>query len=203
MVAEEGPILLINRGDLPALTAATIQPDPSRLLLWHLKERDRAAPRRLAAVRKQRELIGAADLIVSEPWQAPDGRARDTEGLAEALMLVQAAIVARRRGCELIVWPVQIGPEADGVCQAVDRATVVSDLAEIGGGRSIVIDLPLADLDDRQVVDLADDCGAPLGAFWPCETDRAEPCGACGGCDRWRRAFEKVGLPWPWEKVKA
>jgi 7-cyano-7-deazaguanine synthase in queuosine biosynthesis len=98
---------------------------------------------------------------------------------------------------------VQVGPDPDAVCAVVDRATVVSDLAQIGGEGSIAIDLPLADLDDRQVADLADDCGAPLATFWPCNSDRQAPCGACAGCDRWRAALDRVGLSWPWEPVRA
>jgi hypothetical protein len=171
---------------------------------------------------------------------------------------VEAAIIARHHGCDKIIWPVQVGPDAARVSELVDRATAVAELAEpgeggndgrpaaspagaaISGGRSLIIDLPLVDLDDEQVVDLADDGGAPMTAFWPCETagtrvegvsaitsagagkthsggggrgkatsggagvatSGGEPCGACGGCDRWLRAFRQCGLPWPWTAVR-
>ena len=158
-----------------------------------------------------------------------------------------------------------MGPDAARVSELVDRATAVAELAESGmgtiggaatsgggaatsGGRAMVIDLPLVDLDDEPVVDLADDGGAPMTAFWPCETagtrlegvraitsagtgkthsggagrptsvgagrptsggrggatsgGGGEPCGACGGCDRWLRAFRECGLPWPWTAVR-
>lgn len=255
MAKHNSPILLIDRGDLPSLTAAIIQPDPARLILWHLREADEAAARRAAIVKDHADFLGAADLIISDAWQGDVGRASDVEGLWQALLLVQAAIIARHRGCDKIIWPIQVGPDAARVSELVDRATAVAELAESGtgaigqvatsgtsgtlgtsgtsGGRAMVIDLPLVDLDDEQVVDLADDAGAPLRAFWPCETagvasgvgraatsgggggGRAisaggggatsgggEPCGACGGCDRWLRAFRECGLPWPWTAVR-
>jgi hypothetical protein len=224
MAKPDSSILLIDRGDLPSLVAAVIQPDPTRLLLWHLRETDDAAARRRAVVEEHAAFLGAADLVVCEPWTGDVGRASDAEGLWQALALIQAAIIARHRGCEKIIWPVQVGPDAVRVGELVDRAAGVAELAEAGRGsrigdadgaaRGLVIDLPLVDLDDEQIVDLADDAGAPPTAFWPCETGgpasdvpgsgrRAssgggEPCGACGGCDRWMRAFRECGLPWPW-----
>ena len=237
MAMPKSPILLIDLADLPSLAAAMTQPDPARLILWHLREEGGAAERRAAVVRDQAELLGAAELIISESWRPGVGRTGDQAGLWQALMLVQAAIVARHRACEKIIWPVQVGPDAERVSELVDRALAVAELADAtatadaaarpGGasaarpGASLVIDLPLVDLADEQVVDLADDCGAPLRAFWPCESaggqapsggggqapsgggghapsGGGEPCGACGGCDRWRRAFHECGLPWPW-----
>jgi len=232
MATPKSPILLIDLADLPSLAAAMTQPDPARLILWHLGEEGGAAERRAAVVREHAELLGAAELIISESWRPGVGRTGDQAGLWQALMLVQAAIVARHRACEKIIWPVQVGPDAARVSELVDRALAVAELADAtadaaarpGGasasrpGGSLIIDLPLVDLADEQVVDLADDCGAPLRAFWPCESvtghapsgggggaggqapsgGGGEPCGACGGCDRWRRAFHECGLPWPW-----
>ena len=51
--------------------------------------------------------------------------------MIEALMLVRAAIAARRWGCRRIVWPVQVGPDDAAVAGAVDRATAVCDLADV------------------------------------------------------------------------
>jgi hypothetical protein len=257
MATPKSPILLIDLADLPSLAAAMTQPDPARLILWHLRDEGGAGERRAAIVREHGELLGAAELIISESWRPDVGRAGDPAGLWQALMLVQAAIVARLRACEKIIWPVQVGPDAARVSELVDRALAVAELADAAAaadavtvragasaarpGATLVIDLPLVDLADEQVVDLADECGAPLRAFWPCESagspahsavggGRApsggrgqarsggegrglapsgggrgvdEPCGACGGCDRWRRAFHECGLPWPWAAVLA
>ena len=96
----------------------------------------------------------------------------------------------------------ELGPEAQRVTEAVDRANQVAALAATGGEpSSLVVDLPLIDLTDPQVVDLADDTGAPLRAFWPCERAGPEPCGSCPGCTRWLGAFREAGVTWPWSAV--
>ena len=98
MAKHHSPILLIDRGDLPSLTAAIIQPDPTRLILWHLHEADEAAERRAAIVKDHADFLGAADLVISEAWQGGVGRASDAEGLWQALLLMQAAIIAHHHG---------------------------------------------------------------------------------------------------------
>ena len=68
----------------------------------------------------------------------------------------------------------------------------------IGVGDRLVIDLPVVDFTDAQLVDLAEELGAPLQAFWPCNGAADRPCGRCEGCRRWSAAFREVGVPWPW-----
>ncbi len=68
-----------------------------------------------------------------------------------------------KKPCPKIIWPAQVGPDPGRVTEAVERANMVVTLAELGGEPSargrLMIDLPLIDLTDRQVVDLADDLG--------------------------------------------
>ena len=46
-------------------------------------------------------------------------------------------------------------------------------------------ELPLIDLNPLQILELADDTGAPLTGFWPCRGGADRPCGACDGCQPW------------------
>ena len=117
---------------------------------------------------------------------------------------LRAAVIARQIGCSKVVWPYHVGADAERVGEAVDRANLVATLAQMGpAGRSLMIDLPLIDLVDEKLVDLADDSGAPLWGFWPCDADGSEPCGSCRGCGRWQRAFENAKIAWPWEVAPA
>jgi 7-cyano-7-deazaguanine synthase in queuosine biosynthesis len=113
---------------------------------------------------------------------------------------MQATIVARQEGCQRIVWPIQVGPDPERMGIYVEITASLTEIADLEGGAagSISIDLPLLDLDDRQVVDLSDDCGASMDGFWPCEAGGSEPCGECPTCRRWRHAFESAAVPWPW-----
>ena len=203
--------MLIDRGDLPSLVAVTVDSRPQHLVLYHAVESDPAADRRRAAVEEHGEVFGVRQIVV-EPLPALDtggggaGKAAEAagqlEGLAQAGLLLQAAAAARRLACPRIIWPHQVGPDPEAVGPAVERASLVSALAEIGGeqpaGAELVIDLPLVDLTDAQLADLAEDGGAPMHGFWPCAAGGDVPCGACAGCRRWRSAFTEAGVTWPW-----
>lgn len=212
--------LLVDRGDLPSLAALFMQPDPSRVALWHLRERGAAADARLAAAAEHARIVGAelTSPGVPEDWSedADPGRG----GPAAAEMLLRAARAALRLGAARVIWPVQVAGDAAEMARAVDTASGASELldlaaadrghprrgdAPVAGSGSVFIDLPLVDLADDQVVDLADDAGAPLVAFWPCGSGGTRPCERCDECIRWRRALADQGLPWPWaaERVAA
>jgi hypothetical protein len=220
----------MDRGDLPSLTALLIEPDPSRVVLWHVPERGPAAFRRQQAARLHAERFEVRELVIAETWELPaidggpvaeeaGGRRRDDPGqlpehlaaLAVAPLLVHAAIAARVRGCGRVVWPVQVGPEALAVGRAVECAAIATELVEIaaagqGDGPAAYIDLPIVDLTDEQVAELAEDAGMPPDGFWPCLEGGATPCEAdadfdavCPGCRRWQNALERIGQPWPWQ----
>jgi 7-cyano-7-deazaguanine synthase in queuosine biosynthesis len=63
-------------------------------------------------------------------------------------------------------------------------------------------DLPFIDFTDEQIVELADDSGAPVRDFWPCVGGGCQPCASCDGCARWLSAFRAVGIPWPWTAAR-
>ena len=203
----DSTILLIDEGDLPSLTALTMQPERAQLVLWHQSDDEASAERRLHVVR-QHERLSGGELLLTTAWSEPGGSAAAPRRLRRGLVLAQASIVASRHGCGHIVWPVQVGDDPAAVCEAVDTATCIMELAEAEvesgerrQGRGITIDLPLVDLTEAQVVDLADDAGAPMRGFWPCQEGGAEPCGRCGECRRWSAGFAEVGLPWPWART--
>jgi len=224
----------MDRGDLPSLTALLIEPDPSRVILWHAPERGPAAYRRQQAVRAHAERFEVRELLIAETWELPAldavpvddaaaGRRRDDPGqfpdhlaaLAIAPLLVQAQLAGHLRGCGRVVWPVQVGPDAPLVGRAVECASIASELVEIasaghGDGAGAYIDLPLVDLTDEQIAELAEDAGMPPDGFWPCSEGASAPCVAdadvnavCPGCRRWQTALERIGQPWPWQAARA
>lgn len=200
-------VLLIDRGDLPSLVAAALEPDGSRLVLWHPVEPDPAEPRRLAAVREHGEAFGTRSLVISAlpdlgvPEMAPP------PALYQAHMLLSAAVAAMQLDCSRVIWPVQVGPAFEQVGELMNRAHAVANLttnltASGPRGPRVAIDLPLVDLSDRQLIDLLQDSGAPTASFWPCHQGQNEPCHACHGCKRWQTAFSTAGtVPWPWERL--
>ncbi|MHC4414355.1 MAG: 7-cyano-7-deazaguanine synthase [Planctomycetota bacterium] len=202
-------VLLIDHGDLPSLVAVALAPDPAGLVLFCPRAADPAADRRLAAARRHAAAYGASRLIVEEhavPRTAEASPpARVAASLSQARLLLHAAAAAAGLGCSKIVSPQQVGPDARGVGEALERANMVAALVQVGadppGPGDLLIDLPLVELTDRQLVDLAEDAGAPWQAFWPCERGCEQPCRACGPCHRWQQAFDESGIGWPWAAV--
>jgi hypothetical protein len=200
-----GP-LLIDRGDLPSLVAVALEAKPERLVLYHAQEPEPAGRKRRAAAEEHGAMYGVRRVVV-EPIPPLGTGAGAPDGLAQAGLLLGAVAAARRLACSGVIWPHGVGPDPEAVGLAVERASLVSALFEVSGDHraagEMTIDLPLVDLTAAQLADLAEDTGAPLHAFWPCEGAGSVPCDTCGSCRKWRSAFAEAGVPWPWVPVGA
>ena len=206
--------LLIDSGDLPSLVAALLETHPEWLVLWHVLppagKTDRP-PRILEAVHLHRDILKPERLIIARGQETaiPGANSKLPEGLEWSTLLLQALIAAAQLKCSRIVWPVQLGLDIDRIGAAAETAQAISDLGIIegsggvsggisGGGMDIVIDLPLMDRTEAEVVDLAEDMGCPSRAFWPCQKDGPEPCTECPECQKWMSGYETARYPWPW-----
>lgn len=193
-MADRPELLLIDDGSAGAFAATLLQRTPSSVLLWHPTDDDRAAARRLDVVRERARLLGVAGVITARmPGGADAGEAAD-----EALLLVLAARSALAHGCRAVVWPRQVGLDADEMEGVAERALLCRSLLAAAGGPDLLIDLPILEFEDDQVIDVIDDAGAPVELFWPCEGGEPAACGQCPGCARWRRTFEHLRIAWPW-----
>ncbi len=210
--------LLIDYGDFPSLVAATILARPDEAVLLHPRGHDGGAAGREAAAMRHGEVLDVGGFLIDgipdfDPAPVAGGVMSDPqriEALDDVCVLMRAAATADRLGCSKILWPRQEGPNADRIGQAVQRASLVADVVQVGAGgtssRRLVIELPLVDLTDERLVDLADEGGAPMRAFQPClngGATLAHPCEQCDGCRRWRAAFDAAGVAWPWMPVPA
>ncbi len=193
-------VLLIDDGDLPSLVGLALERDPHEVVLWHPHGSDDAGERRLAAVKEHGQAFSVRQVVVAKETATIEGESSVTAELDRSVSLLSATATAMRLNCPRVVWPTQIGSSSSRICQTVERANLVIALAEIGGRKnSLIIDLPLIDLGEAQIVDLAQEQGVLELPFWPCETGSAGvPCGRCRGCRRWGVGFETRGHPWPW-----
>ena len=193
-------VLLIDDGDLPSLVGLALERDPQQVVLWHPHGSDDAAQRQLAAVEEHAQAFSVRQVVVARDTATIQGESSLAAALDRSVSLLSAAAAAMRFSCTRVVWPTQIGSSSSRICQTVERANLVVSLAEIGGRtNSLMIDLPLIDLGEAQIVDLAQEQGVLEQSFWPCETGSAGmPCGSCRGCRRWGVGFETRGHPWPW-----
>ncbi len=184
--------LLIDLGDVSSLALLALQPDHDRLMLWH----ERTSQGHLEAVQLHAEMCGNWRLIVSDAPADPLAEMAVTTHIEQAQLLMRAAALALHLKCRRILWPLAIGPDHLAIADALERASTIARIADPSG--SLLIDAPNIDLDDAQLVELAEDAGAPMRGCWPCEHDDEQPCGSCESCDRWRKAFQTAGVHWPW-----
>lgn len=202
-MSEAKPVLIIDRGDLPSLTALALEPQPEQVILWHPMGTDAAARSRKRVCETKTKRLGVRRLLTSAPYILGLPDMPPPVELHQVSMLIQASTIANQLKCSRIIWPKQVGPDFEQMGELMDRANLVVDLAGNGDlGRGPSIDLPLVDLTDEHLVDLLEESGCPLDLFWPCDGGESSPCGACRGCTRWIAAFEVMGVSWPWAVVQ-
>lgn len=199
--------LLIDLADLPSLACAATLASRERAAAWHPEGWSLPADDHLALVLLHERQFTLRETIVRQSLAAParpDDRFPElADGLDLAPMLIAACRDARRIGCSRVVAPLYAAGDLDRATSLIELATTVIDLVDqsedlLGEAGlppgSLAIDLPVVDLDDVELVDLAEDAGAPMASFHP-----AGPVPALGGAQmaRWRRAFEARRLAWP------
>ena len=113
-------VMIIARGDLPSLTAAVIQSDFTRLVLWHVRESDVAGRRRSEAVRACGEVLGVRRVVETEAPRVGLPGMELPLGLEQSQLLLHAIIVARQLQCGKVVWPICVGSDHRTVGEAVE-----------------------------------------------------------------------------------
>jgi hypothetical protein len=127
-----------------------------------------------------------------------------SRGLEASAMLLSAGEATLARRSERLVWPIQLGGElyddvrvSEGV-MATDRALLTARLLSVDStGPGLVIETPMLDLTDRQLIELAADIDAPVGLARWCPSQAQSGgriCGTCTGCRRWVPMLQHGGL---------
>lgn len=127
------------------------------------------------------------------------GVAWGTTGLAASALLLAAGEEAVARGIERVIWPVQFAGELTDdarltrVTEALDRSLLAGRLLSVDApSPGLVIETPLVELTDVQLLDLAGDTDAPLScAAWQVTAGQGA---SSGEADRWRRAMVAAGI---------
>lgn len=204
--------LVICNGSIPATIAlwreAVCRPSATtgaaKPIVWTPSALTGAAS---AAVKRVAAICGI-DTIVTGTASAPPNE----QGAAWNAMLLAAGAEAMRHNVSRIVWPVHVEghDEAahderrqEAITKAFDRALLAARLLSVDAvpPSTGIIETPFVDLNDVQLLDLAADLDAPVGAAWWCERGvgghtgaMTTPCGVCPSCKRWTAAMKKAGV---------
>ncbi len=194
--------LLIHRADLPSLATIALESDPGSLAIW---TRRMDGPRSLPClnlIRKHAEILRTR-LTVDDYRKATDGAEVVPPLLTAATDLMDAVFTAVQMGIDRVIWPVHTGPDVDELSRVARIAVEVVTWTEWSTRRGVTIDTPVAELTNRQLLEIVEDAGIPLWLFWPCERDGADPCTICPSCRRWLLECEDAGFGWPWASADA
>ena len=207
MITPRPRALFIDLADMPSLAAAVTLSDRERTVAWHPEAWCEPADRHVEMLRlHERQFTLRESLIcrsLNPPARPDDQHPERADGLDIGAMLIAACRDARRLGCSRVVAPLYAAGDMSRATAFIEIATTVLDLVDqsedlLGeAGRppgALAIDLPVVDLDDVQLVDLAEDAGAPMASFVP---DGPAPALAVAQRQRWRDAFDARRLAWP------
>lgn len=111
--------------------------------------------------------------------------------------MVAAMGAASLRKVETIVWPLQCDTNLDTIGTATEATILIRQLAELSDLKPPVIDTPLIELTNKQMIELGGHLQTPWELAWSCELASDVHCGACDGCRKRRRLFATAGMTDP------
>ena len=122
-----------------------------------------------------------------------------TESGRDADMLLAVGRRAGEKRVSRVVWPAHGGVAGDPESVDLDRASAIANTAllverllEIESAVAPAIEVPFADLSDRQIAELAADLGLVPGEVW--WTGRSSDDQVLAA-ERWGAAFDAAGVP--------
>lgn len=211
----------MNSGGLRSLVATAVSvasPQRPRVRLLHFRRPssgDQSAPAgRAAAVLRQAdhfnlgEVIEIEDSLVwhqsanppaaiavptSHPVAVPAARLALSRGRRLLAAIAQASLLQAAR----VVDPCQYNGDFDAITRASEQIILAQHLARLENPDAPSIDTPLAEMTDRQLVELGVHLGVAWEMAWSCDLDGASPCGDCTGCRRRQGMFDATGLEDP------
>jgi len=188
-------VLVIDNGDLPSSVALFLEGDWKRIVLWHPQATSANAAKRVEIVRAHAAMLGVEEPTVWAPNSANMSRAT---AQASHVLFAAAAEAARLR-CGRVVWPVSANAEGQSMRREITRAAMVQSLAELDDPvNAFRFDLPLIDLTDSQVAEIALEHSVGAAHAWICDSGGNAWCDVCAGCRRWRGAFAPLDRRGEW-----
>ena len=199
--------IVCSSGSLESLVAAGLAAQKYRLVLVHgvMHARENRRLRQAYELQVQHfkplreHTIDLTALEAIDVRRAGDHRpgADTANRLLELFpMLSIASRFAAHYQAASIVMGLRTGPRGADLARATEFGQVMSELIQMPCGMlDCELQLPIVDLEDWQVADLAVQLQLPLDKSWSCDEDIPQPCGICAGCRRRDAAFVRAGRP--------
>jgi hypothetical protein len=124
--------------------------------------------------------------------------------MQDLLPLVAAAVrFGAMYQASAIYLGLRVGPLGEELAQATEYTQVWNELIQLPCNLpDLELILPLAELEEWQVIDLGFQVSAPFERTWSCIEESGEPCWACRGCRSREQAFIQAAKPDPLRVVR-
>jgi hypothetical protein len=199
--------LVIHNGGMQGLVAtaaALASPQKPRVRLLHVRRsgsrgvtgRDRAVQRQAehfhlgAVIEIDDPLHRAADPGAYADPTAPPACAALPRCRRLMLAIAQASLLQAAR----VVDPTSYDGDFNAITRATEQIILAQHLARLEYLNAPSIESPLAEMTDRQLVELGTHLGVAWEMSWSCDLDGEQPCGACAGCRRRAAMLEGAKL---------
>ncbi|MEX2212489.1 MAG: 7-cyano-7-deazaguanine synthase [Phycisphaeraceae bacterium] len=202
--------MILSAGGLRSLVAtALVQAEPRKQTVWllHVKRRANNAARQLDFARKQAVHFHACKLIeIDEPAApvefaatglVPSGPSPAPHAASFESLLETVTEFAADAGVERLLWPAQFDGEFSRLAALTEETLLLRHRLAARKHGVPRIETPLAELTDRQLLELGAVMNVPWQLAWSCAGVEEQPCGQCNGCHRRAAAFKTLLLDDP------
>lgn len=201
--------LILASGSLRSLVctaAAVTASEPSRLVLFHIRDGRVNAGVRREYARKQAEYYKIAKLVEVElphivSAQNTQPQPDQDHVLTRPQILMSAVAYAVDAQIDKVIWPVQYNGDHKLIARTTEQTVLIEHLAQLERPVTPLIELPVLDLTDAQLIELGGQLDVPWHLAWVCNNHGSSPCLCCESCLRRRQAFHIAGMVDPVDKT--
>ncbi len=198
------PVVILASGGIRSLVTTAVlmsRAEKPPLILLHLKDGRENAPVRLNHVRRQAEHFHINQCLELElPHLQTDQGGQGNAGGASWSPLVRSQIllVGLAQAIQLhashLIWPAQFNGDYACIARITEQTVLTLHLAQLDHAELPLIDTPLLELTDQQMVELGGQLEVPWQLAWTCLMQADRPCRMCPACRRRRAAFDRAGM---------
>ncbi|MBI1336057.1 MAG: hypothetical protein GC164_03740 [Phycisphaera sp.] len=204
-------LLILASGGMRSLVATSLgleSTDPGRVVLLHVKDGRACGAVRLEHARRQADHYKVKQFHVMDlPNLQGRGAARTQDGSGLPLIRPQILLIALARAIEFgtprVIWPVQANADLNTITRTSEQVLLLQQTVELEHPQQPLVQTPLLELTDRQLVELGVQQDVPWEKAWSCQMAGTKPCKSCETCRRRKAAFIAAGVVDPVETAVA
>ena len=189
-------VLILNSGGIRSLvaTASVLSGiDRPNVALLHLRDGRPNVNTRSQHVNHQAEHFEISHVTEANITPQPEKHHDDITNEPPTALLADAVTYATEAKASRLVWPAQSNGDFSTASQITEQIVLAQNLAHEKLTYKVIIETPLTDLTDKQLIELGEQLGVPWNLAWSCLTDSPQPCGDCDGCARRKSGFNAAG----------